>query len=254
MNMKRSCAAGVVLLLLFGLQCICLAAGSAWSQAPNMYRGHQYSSEPKVPSVVADDWVYAGEPITGVRWWGGYWTPVSSGHYGYYANGRPSVSTTAPCNWLITFYENVPAGGSEAYPRPGNAVAQYSFLPDQVLETYHRMTDPGNRNVFSYYVDLPNPFGSQTQAGTPAPGTYWVSIEADMDPISESLQWGWQESPDHRLSTAVQDYRLSGWMQMQNDAYDIDMAFELVAVPEPASLGALIIGLGGISACLLRRR
>ena len=263
MNVKRIRVAGLAILLLIGLQCLGLAAGSAWLQNPNMYRGYQYSSETKIPSVVADDWVYTGDPIIGIRWWGGYWSPVAPWHYGYYSDGRPSVATTVPCHWQIAFYENIPADGNDSYPQPGNQIARYTFEPEQVTETYYGITQSGGKSVFSYYVGLPHPFGGPTPGDPVTPGTYWISVEANMvpiepmiivDPIYSTVQWGWQESPDLQLSAAVQDFKTSGWLQIQNDMHDNDMAFELITVPEPTGISAVMVGLGGIGTFFFRRR
>lgn len=250
--MRKSLAITTAIVLLLGLQSLGFADSPnpvvKWSQLPDMSNGHQFSSEIKVPSIVGDDWICPdGKPITDIHWWGGYWTPVANGQYASYTDGRPTALAPGTLQtFTISIWSNVPAGGSEPYSRPGGVLATYAFNLADVHETLYGTTAQSGRNVYQYYVGLPERF-EQTQ-GT----TYWLTIRADLPPAS--VQWGWQESNDHRVSPAVQDYKGSGWVQLQNNQYDNDMAFELTTIPEPAGLSALGIGLVSMGTFFFRRR
>lgn len=250
--MGKSLAIAAAIILLLGLQCAGFAGSPnqivKWFQLPDMNNGHQFSSEVKVPSIVGDDWICPdGRPITDIHWWGGYWTPVANGQYASYTDGRPTLLSPGTLQtFTINIWSNVPAGGPEPYSRPGSVLATYAFNLADVHETFYGSTAQSDRNVYQYYVDLPEEF-EQTQETT-----YWLTIQADLPPTS--VQWGWHESNDHRVSPAVQDYKGSGWVQLQNNMYDNDMAFELTTVPEPAGLGAIGVGLVSMATFFFRRR
>lgn len=252
-TMKRICPVVLAALLLLGLQYPGSAADqnhpTKWSQTPDMNDGHQFASEVKVPSIVADDWICPdGRPVTDIHWWGGYWQPVDTGRYGHYSDGRPSLSTPGTLeSFTISIWSSVLAGGSEPYSRPGIVLKNYSFGLAEAHEQYYGAT-VGGKHVYQYYVDLPEDDWFAQVLGT----IYWLTIEATMsDP---SVQWGWHESNEHRVSPAVQDFKDSGWVQIRNNLYANDMAFELTTIPEPAGLSVMAVGLGSMAAFLFRRR
>jgi hypothetical protein len=250
--MSKSLAVAIAITLLLGLQCVGFAASpdeiAKWSQLPDMNDGHQFSSEIKVPSIVADDWICPdGRPVTDIHWWGGYWAPTAEGQYSDYSDGLTTVLTPGTLQtFTINIWSNEPAGGPEPYSRPGGILATYVFDLADAHEAFYGTTVLSGRNLYEYYVDLPQPF-NQVQ-GT----TYWLTIKADMP--ATSVQWGWQESNDHRVSPAVNDYKGSGWVQIQNNSYDNDMAFELTTIPEPAGLSAMGVGLVSMATFFFRRR
>ncbi len=249
--MRKSLAITAGIVLLLGLQCASFADAPnpavKWSQLPDMGNGHQFSSEVKVPSTVADDWTCPdGRPITDIHWWGGYWTPVADGQYSHYTDGLSAALTPGSLQtFTINIWSDAPAGGSQPFSRPGSILETYVFNLADVHEVLYNTTTSG-RTVYQYYVDLPEHF-EQVQ-GT----TYWLSIRADLPPTS--VQWGWHESNDHRVSPAVEDFKGSGWVQLQNNQYDNDMAFELTTIPEPGGLSVLCTGVVSLAAFLYRRR
>ena len=251
-KMKKVLAVSLASLALLALICTNATAIPStqvvWSQQPDMVRGFQFSSETKVPSIVADDFGWPALQAVGLRWWGGYWTPTSPGNYGPYADGRPSVLTPATIqSFVISIWSDAAPGGAYPYARPGSQLWSAPIPFASVAETYAGATGEG-RQVYSYYADL----SSQTLPQLVTGATYWLSIEAVT--TSNSEQWGWHESSDHNLSPAVQYFRQSGWLQIQNNLYDNDMAFEITVIPEPAGLSALIVGLTGVGALVFRRR
>jgi hypothetical protein len=233
-----------------------------WSRLPDMVKGLDFSSEVKVPSLVADDWLCQGGDVTDIHWWGGYWTPVIPGNYIDYSDARPNpvfADQQHPgviTNWAIKIYNDVPAGVDQPYSHPGNTL-QWEYYPTsvQVAETFHGTTTAG-RNVYQYFVDVSSlPF--RQQAGT----VYWLSIQATLSDNYPGVQWGWHESYDHTKipplfpnDAAVQNFKGNGWLPIQNNAYDNDMAFELTSVPEPGSLASLAMGICTMSAWAFRGR
>jgi hypothetical protein len=122
-----------------------------------------------------------------------------------------------------------------------------------VQETFYGTTQAG-RKVYQYFVDVSSdPFPQQ--AGT----VYWLSIQDTLP--DDTKQWGWHESYDHTKDlplfpndAAVQDFKGGGWLPIQNNEYDNDMAFELTSVPEPASLASIAMGICTMSAWAFRNR
>jgi hypothetical protein len=249
--MRKSLAIAAAIVLLLGLHPASFADSPnqtvKWSQFPDMNHGHQFSSEFKVPSTVADDWTCPdGRPITDIHWWGGYWTPVGDGQYSHYSDGRPTMlSPGALQTFTISIWSNALAGGSLPYNTPGSILETYLFNMADAHEVFYGTTTSGKK-AYQYYVDLPEHF--QQVQGT----TYWLTIRADLP--SASAQWGWHESNDHRVSPAVQDFKGSGWVQLQNNQYNNDMAFELTTIPEPGGLSVMGAGLVSLAAFLFKRR
>ncbi len=249
--MKTVLRITLALLILFAMQCIASADASQlvkWSQLPDMVNGYQFSSETKVPSLVADDWICPTEALAGLRWWGGLWTPTAAGKYSHYCDSRPTITSLGNYQaWIIRIFDNVPQSATEPYARPGNELAMWTLSSADVQETHYKDTQSG-RHVHSYYADLTNLAMPQLTAGS----IYWISIQAQMS--DTNVQWGWHESRDHRLSAAVQDFKSAGWLQIQNNMYDNDMAFELTTIPEPTGLSVLTVGIGGMATFFWRRR
>lgn len=219
-----------------------------WSQLPDMVGGLDWSSEVKVPSTVADDFLCQdGLPVTDIHWWGSYWLPNNpvppdgSTH----SDALPNAPPGGIEKFIIRFWTDIPKDPNIplSFSRPGQelwAVDAYQFF-----ETFYGVTTNGEE-VYQYNVYLdPADWFLQEQGLI-----YWISIEAVLqDP---TRQWGWHESKDHWNDAAVQDFKSSGWVAIQNNLYDSDMAFELTTIPEPGSLVAL---LGGMVALFgVRRR
>lgn len=250
--MKKVLAVSLTSLALLAIICTNATAipttQVVWSQQPDMVRGFQFSSETKVPSIVADDFEAPVLEPVGLRWWGGYWTPTAPGDYGAYADGRPTILSPGTIqSFVISVWSNAAPGGTYPYAHPGAPLWSASVPFANIAETYAGATGDG-RQVYSYYADLSSQSLPQLTGGT----AYWLSVEAVA--TSNTEQWGWHESSDHDLSPAVQDFKQSGWLQIQNNLYDNDMAFELEVIPEPAGLSAVLVGLTGVGSMMFRRR
>lgn len=220
-----------------------------WSQAPDMYKGLQFSSELKLPSIVADDWLCLdGLPVGDFTWWGGYYVPrVKPIPPGGYPNSDslPNGAQGGIESFVIKIWSDIPADPSDpfSFSQPGDILATYVI--SNFSEVLYGATTVG-RLVYQYHVELPEPF-VQRQGQI-----YWLSIEANL--FDDQKQWGWHESWQHNLDAAVQDYKGSGWATINNNLYDSDMSFEVSVVPEPGSLAALVFGAAGMATGLLRNR
>ena len=228
-----------------------------WSQLPDMIMGLDWSSEVKVPSIVADDWLCTnGLPVTDIHWWGSYWVPVQPGAYSNYSDARPGAPPGGITKFILKIYSDVPAGPTNPFSFPGQLLWQYETA--DFNEVLYGVTQGGAGNppeeVYQYYVKLPQDMWFMQERGQ----IYWLSIEAVMlDPTGAPItdkQWGWHESKHHWNDAAVQDFKGSGWVALNNNLYDVDMAFELTTIPEPGSLLAFGTGIVGIVGIMLRKR
>lgn len=251
-----------------------------WSQLPEMgATGFDYSSEDPLPrtddlqSRTADDFL-CNDPaaVSGVHWWGSYWqapytTRFSNFHPDPSFVGGPNpVMPGIVTGFTIRIYDHVAIGVDPVMPYAHPGQELYSaFVPMALVVTnLHGIIDRtgdgagvgyGDEAVWQYYADLERPF-EQT------PGTrYWLSIQAAVvpddqrDAVDAGMQWGWHNADGLVDNNAVQSGPAGLWGTSYQREWvllpDVDMAFELVDVPEPFTAGLLGAGL---AAMVFRRR
>jgi len=218
-----------------------------WSQLPDMVGGLDYSSETKVPSIVAADFLCEdGRPISDVHFWGSYWqtgipTPPDGSPN---SNGFLNAPAGGIEKFVLKWWSDVPVGQTVPFSHPGDLLATVEAIAYN--EVFYGATTAG-KEVWQYDVYLASNEWFEQQQGQ----IYWLSIEAVM--ANPDKQWGWHESKDHWNDDATQIYKGSPWYELVNNTYSVDMAFELTTVPEPSSMIALLGGLGSLLA-LKRRR
>lgn len=258
------------LMLCLALLMVVLAAAAhaaKYSQLPKTGLSYDFASEQKGDWVVgmADDWVCPdGLPITGIRWWGSYWTPPVPGAYTAYSDTLNGAQSGGITSFIIGIVQNVPAGGSMPFDHPDTSLsgilAAWEVPIANANETYAfqvtKSTSPNVvENVYEYYADLTQavpllgdaPF--QQQQGE----KYWLVIGAVSEDINK--QWGWHEADGHWGSYATQSViGFGGQIGWYIPCGGHDMAFELDTVPEPGSLAALALGLAGFVGVIRRRR
>jgi hypothetical protein len=151
----------------------------------------------------ADDFKFASEnQITGVHWWGDYW----------------SGSVVNPSTFNILFYAddgtgNEPTGAGMNDPSP-TALKIYT-IPD----VYGIVSG----NFYEYNVTLPEPF--QAAANT----KYWIAIQWNN---SSPPQWGWAPNGNNpvQLHVGVTGFPAQGipyWWQHPGSHGFRDLAFQL---------------------------
>jgi len=201
-----------------------------WSQTP--YGSVGALSDHTTGGVVADDFQCMGpEKIYAVRWWGSYGTV-----------------THQPGPFDISFHystgphpDSVPAGPP---------IELYQVTPQEQLvdATY---------SIYRYDAYLPVPFdqwthsqktqiGSDEQVTILNPGELFIDI---CKPSNELWFWRGVVPPHPRLAYAIFG---SGHEGPWTTSTSIDMAFELMTIPEPGTMS--LLGLGGLGALIRRRR
>lgn len=226
---------------------------------------------------VADDFVSDGRPILTVRWWGSYYDPADE------PLTVPDAKAVEDA-WLISFFEDIPAGLDGTPSLPGPLLGSYVAPNPAVRVTPTDLVGWDGHRVYQYEVnlqdthldhatDLATPISFDEQAGD----IYWLSIVASDgheilpdwssqdtgDPFRQTPWWGWHTSADEFNDVAVDGLLFmpgSEWNYevfrpidgLEHEDVHVDMAFELLTVPEPAGYGMLLIGLFGVAVC--RRR
>lgn len=262
---------GVLCLVVVALaQCVCFANGATKvEQLPKMEEGFSFASDLQSQMLMADDWVCPdGNPITGIRWWGSYWTSGNPGINTVYSDTLQNASGANPPSFTIYIFSNLPASdpaNTLGQNHPGTLLQEYSFTAAECNQTYYG-TDVKTRNpdntpkiyedVYEYNVSLggQNPAFNQVKDET-----YWLAILAnDTNDPNNARQWGWHEGNGAwgergmQLLGMTDGPRTGVWMMPCGGH---DMAFQLTTeVPEPGSLYALAAGLVGLAGFTGRSR
>ena len=217
-----------------------------------MIRGFDYSSEVKVPSIVADDWMCRNSllPVTDIHWWGSYWQTQTA--YINYSDGIQFAPNGGIESFRFTIWSDVPSGPNVPFSHPDGPLWTFTApmaMVQEVPEGYVAYV-PGEY-VWRYNLTLPEENWFHQTAGT----VYWLSIEANLPDTQK--QWGWHESWESWGDAAVQSFNGSGWYTLGGGC-PTDMAFELTTttvIPDASCLALATMGFGALGAFgRLRRR
>ncbi len=233
--------------------------------------------------VQADDFRSDGRPILAVRWWGSYFDPVDEPTLDLDSN---QYKTTVEDGFVLSFFSDIPADQNPAgFSLPGQLLGAY-IAPDSAVRIKptafvgwdqhpvweyevhlqdtrldHAVTPPATADEFLeqagtiYWLSIAAQTGhalSELADGT------WVSTDSGK-PERQDHFWGWHTSPDAFNDLATMgdlfmpepdSWQYDNWLPMEPLHDTGDQAFELLTVPEPATLGLLVIG--GLA--LIRRK
>jgi len=225
-----------------GALAVCLLASVAqadfipnpikWSQVPWDFLGTDWLSDCTADQVMADDFLCEDlDPIVAVRWWGSYigeQDPRPDGH-------------TGPFD--ISFHFSV---GPHPTSLPGSLIVLYQVEAQEVCVGY----DSNNEPVYRYDAYLPEEFDQWLWAHEEAPAMGYNIGELFLDICKPTAErWGWHEAlPPHPILdfAAIGTSHQGPWVSTD----ETDLAFELMTIPEPATMGLLGVGL----ATLLMKR
>lgn len=172
------------------------------------------------------------------------------------------------------------------FSKPGDLLATYVFPFDKIRIKPTDYVGWDQHPIFEYEADLQDahldhavtPYADPNGFNQRPGEIYWISIIAEVghklelqtDPATGEVRWvsedtgkfadqhywGWHTSPLERLDIATMgklfmpgnQWQYGGWMPIQPQHGQFDMAFELLTVPEPTcvalALVATAIGLG----------
>ncbi len=243
------------------------------------------STDPILPNwVVADDFRSDGRPILTVRWWGSYFIPGTEPVPMKDPAGGVKYVPVIEDGFLLSFFGDIPADptGGAPFSMPGGLLGSYIAPKTAVKITPTQHFGWDNHRIWQYEVnlqdthldhagDLATPISFNEQKDV----IYWLSVVAEngheiladwtvrdtMDQPLTTHWWGWHNSPDSFNDDAVMgsllmptsQWEYFGWepIRPQHNPF-IDMAFELLTIPEPAGLGLALAGVGVLALC--RRR
>jgi hypothetical protein len=195
--------------------------------------------------VTADDWRCPdGLPVSDFHWWGSY------------ILGDPADLL----GFAINIHADVPASGiipSHPGTRLWSGLFPMGDVTGTVQETLFAITP--DHDIYQYNLQLPGPdqYFYQDEGVI-----YWLDIIGIVGP--EGI-WGWhtalRPAPENGLDAAVIifDYNAltggySQWGSMHDDHCNVQMAFELTTIPEPASMALLGTGAMALLTLVRRRR
>jgi hypothetical protein len=242
--------------------------------------------------VVADDFEDPFKlPVITVRWWGSYVGPTfgpngqtlfGPGSEDGYAisffrdvpdpDGNRDIPTgfSRPDGLLGTYvlpFEKVriketPYVGWDMHP-----IFEYEAdLMDAHLD--HPVTPYADPNGFNqipgerYWISIIAEVGHKLELIQPTPDAPPIWISEDTGKRAQDHYWGWHTSPLERFDLATMGHLFMpgnqwdyfGWMPIQPQHHLFDMAFELLTVPEPATLVLTLVAAVGSASVLRRRR
>jgi len=186
--------------------------------------------------IAADDWVANGQPVTAVRWWGSFYD---------WHNPYPPPQTELPYHFHISFWTDVPPGGTNDFSHPGQMLHlvgpphEWNYTCQFVGWEY----DPRTKEYEACF-EFQTVFEPQEWFYPPADGIYWTSISAcyNCAPPTTPHVFGWLTRPRDLTSPAPDDgvvmytpvipwpgsWYVSGWPIEFPDGVSWDLAFELL--------------------------
>jgi len=238
---------------------------------------------------VADDFQSNGLPILTVRWWGSYFDPIYEPRPTPDGNQfDPAIEEGYIISFFSDVPANPDLGNP--FSHPGELLGTYVAPKEKVKIEPIPFQDWGQHNVWQYEVNLqdthlfhPSPLATPISFDEVKDEIYWISIVAEngaaidpdtweirhLDPAIDPLMlehfWGWLTRPhffndvptETKLLMPVDPttdemlWQYGPWRPIQPKHQTFpDMTFELLTIPEPATLA--LVGLGAL--VLIRRR
>ena len=183
-----------------------------------------------------DNFALGQDSLVGfVDWQGFYYDYIN-------ASGNPAGANTD--SWTLSIWSD---NGSNA---PGALLYSQTTSPALVTSTFVGSSSSGNNSlgvpldVYDFSLHLDSPFNAT--AGTP----YWISVLSNQTNFNPLFAWSYGLGGDGQSL----QYTFDGAGNVVAANYQFgDRALSLEAVPEPATLSLMGLGLGALT-CRLRRR
>ena len=205
-----------------------------WSQRPDMQNNEPSLSTEFSSAVSSADFIVSNSlwdttslwPVKQIKWWGAYldgYDPgnnTSNQHFVIALSHDVSPQTTDPVTGEVL-----------PFSHPGDT---FTIVSTNVQESFFGVTDNGIK-LYEYTMTVPG-----MSMPKPQSPIYWIALNY----LEDEHLWGWAETSELLLGNSISNPAPELYVGPWADATVLtrDLALEIIAIPEPATLSFFALG------------